>query len=90
MRIHTPGFSAEAALFRSGNYLQMQGADTRTWLDSRVTMAAQCCPPGFDTTGCTQPRKDCTTTGCRKGLVCCDCTVTHCTTPAQCKHECSQ
>jgi hypothetical protein len=34
------------------------------------------------------PPPDCSTLKCRPGLVCCDCTVTHCTTTKECQREC--
>jgi hypothetical protein len=33
---------------------------------------------------------DCSTLRCPPGLVCCDCTLVHCTTPAWCRIECSR
>jgi len=36
------------------------------------------------------PPPDCTETGCKPGLVCCDCTITHCTTAKECARECKQ
>jgi len=36
------------------------------------------------------PPPDCTETGCRSGLVCCDCTLVHCTTAQECQRECKQ
>lgn len=84
-----PGFSAEITLSgRSGSY-QMRTAYAN-YLSYAVTMAAQCCPPGFSATGC-QPDTppDCSSIRCPPGKVCCDCTTTHCTTQAQCRRECS-
>jgi len=84
-----PGFTADAATVGPGSYFGMRGSYAYSSAMQTVAMAAQCCPTGFDTTGCVPtPPPDCTTTGCRKGLVCCDCTITHCTTPAQCRREC--
>jgi hypothetical protein len=84
-----PGFGAEAAVSAPSVFFRM-----RTVYANRssyaVTMQQQCCPPGSSPTGCrpnTPP--DCSTIRCPSGLVCCDCTVTHCTTPAQCRRECS-
>jgi len=34
------------------------------------------------------PPPDCSSIRCPTGLVCCDCTITHCTTPAECRREC--
>jgi hypothetical protein len=87
----TPGFTAEAATVGRGWFFGMRAYHANRSSADIVTMAAQCCPPGFDTTGCTtqNPPPDCSTIRCPKGLVCCDCTVTHCTTPAECRRECS-
>jgi hypothetical protein len=52
-------------------------------------MAAQCCPPGSNTTGCAAS-PDCSNMHCPRGLVCCDCTEVHCTTPTQCGIECGK
>ena len=83
-----PGFSAEAAIpGPQGQYAMRASYASRF---NAVTMAAQCCPTGYNATGC-QPNTppSCSTMRCPQGQVCCDCTVTHCTSPAQCKHECS-
>jgi hypothetical protein len=34
------------------------------------------------------PPTNCTVTGCRDGLICCDCTTIHCTTKQKCDAEC--
>jgi hypothetical protein len=34
------------------------------------------------------PPPDCSETKCKNGLVCCDCTLTHCTTAKECAREC--
>jgi hypothetical protein len=85
-----PGFTAQAAISGRGGFFRMQAPYANSSSASTVTMAQQCCPPGSDTTGCTaqNPPPDCSSIRCPKGLVCCDCTITHCTTPAECRREC--
>jgi hypothetical protein len=39
---------------------------------------------------CNGPGRDCSTIHCGTGLVCCDCTVTVCTTKARCQRMCSE
>jgi hypothetical protein len=84
-----PGFTADAAISGRNRFFGMRVSRSNRPSIDAITMAAQCCPPGFDSTGCapTSP-PDCSTIRCRKGLICCDCTITHCTTPAQCAREC--
>jgi hypothetical protein len=83
-----PGFTAEAARSRGSRFFRTYASYGNRSTAHAITMAAQCCPPGYDTTGCTPP-SDCSTVRCPRGLVCCDCTITHCTTPAECRRECS-
>jgi hypothetical protein len=82
-----PGYTAEAAAWGSHGFFRMRGLETTTRAEHRVTMATQCCPPGYDTTGCTQGPQDCTTKGCPQGLYCCDCvSPAVCTTLARCRN----
>jgi hypothetical protein len=84
-----PGFTAEAATSGRRGVFRTHAPYADRSSTHAVKMAAQCCPPGFDTTGCTQQSPpDCSTMRCPRGLVCCDCTITHCTTPAECRREC--
>ena len=86
-----PGFTAEKGISGEAGFLRTYPSYANPSSAHAVTMAAQCCPPGSDATGCTTPPPpDCTTTGCPPGLVCCDClSFIHCTTPAECRRECS-
>jgi len=84
-----PGFTAEAAAYARRVPFGMPALDVGHDRNHTVTMAVQCCPPGSNTTGCTTSApRDCSTMRCPPGLVCCDCTFTHCTTPAECRREC--
>jgi hypothetical protein len=88
--MNMPGFTADVATAGRGELFSMCASYANRLPAPTVTMAAQCCPPGFDTTGCAPPPPpDCSTIRCPRGLVCCDCTITHCTTPTRCKFECS-
>ena len=65
-----PGFNAEFGLSGWNRYFRSDALYSNRSSDHAVTLAAQCCPPGFDTTGCTP--QDCTTLGCPTGQFCCD------------------
>jgi hypothetical protein len=68
-----PGFSAEFGLSGRSHYFCSHAPYGMRSSGHAVTMAAQCCPPGFDTTGCVQQQPpDCTTLGCPRGKFCCD------------------
>jgi len=69
-----PGFTAEAGTSGREGFFRRHASYANRSSAYTVTMAAQCCPPGSDATGCTAPPPpDCTTTGCKNGLFCCDC-----------------
>jgi hypothetical protein len=65
-----PGFTAEASTTRSGVFFRTHAYANRSSAYT-VTMAAQCCPPGYDATGCTTspppPPPHC----CPRGWHCC-------------------
>jgi hypothetical protein len=68
-----PGFTAEVVTSGLGSVFRMRAPYANRSSAHSVTMAAQCCPPGFDATGCTTPPPpDCRTTGCPGGQSCCN------------------
>ena len=87
-----PGFTAETSLYRVGSSYRGAAAASGARFGQHLTPAADSCV-------CTSPNcqwscpvttpPDCTTTGCRPGLVCCDCVgPPRCTTPAICNRLC--
>jgi hypothetical protein len=50
-----PGFMAEASTTGSGGFYCTRTRYANRPSANTVTMATQCCPPGYDTTGCTPP-----------------------------------
>jgi hypothetical protein len=50
-----PGFTAEASATSGGGFISMCAANVNDSSAYTVTMAAQCCPPGYNATGCTKP-----------------------------------
>ncbi len=79
-----PGFTAEATIASNAKSFSMYGLYANRSAADIITMAVQCCPPGFDTTGC-QARPNCLTTGCPPGRICCDClSPPRCRTPSDC------
>ena len=84
-----PSFSALAAISRCGAFGSPHSQYNNSAVVNAVTAAAQCCPPGFEAGGCTGPT-DCSQLRCKPPLICCDCTLVHCTTKQHCQYECSQ
>jgi hypothetical protein len=97
-----PGFSGETSLYASslayfgGPAAQATGgpAAQATHLLSTIRLAADSCvctSPNCTWSCPVPPPPNCTTTGCRPGLVCCDCGVgpPFCTTRAGCKFFCA-
>lgn len=84
-----PGFTAEVGTSGWSGFFPRHAAYTNRSSTHAISMAAQCCPPGSNTTGCAAS-PDCSNMHCPRGLVCCDCTEVHCTTPTQCGIECGK
>ena len=86
-----PGFTAETSFYRTSSSYAGAAAGGRALVGRHLTLAADSCV-------CTSPNcqwscpvtpPDCTTTGCRPGLVCCDCVgPPRCTTQAVCNRLC--
>jgi hypothetical protein len=87
-----PGFNAEASFY--GSSLQYFGlaAAQATRIESFLGLAADSCvctSPNCTWSCPAPPPPDCTTTGCRRGLVCCDCVdPPRCTSPILCNRLC--
>jgi hypothetical protein len=47
-----PGFSAEYSITNYAGFFHASGLDGNRTLTHTVTAASQCCPPGYNTTGC--------------------------------------
>jgi hypothetical protein len=88
-----PGFGGDSVFYSTRMNIQSCGL-SRGILHSEgsIVPAASCsCDDPRCTWSCPQPPpppRDCSTMRCPPGLVCCDCTITHCTTPKECRREC--
>jgi hypothetical protein len=73
-----PGFSAEVSTTDRGGFFRTQSPVYANRSSAyTVTMAAQCCPPGYNTTGCTPPPPP--SHCCSAGFHCCgDCLPGRC------------
>jgi hypothetical protein len=73
--VRLPGFTAEIAAFIPGGRFITLAQYSIGSSGHAVTMAAQCCPPGYNVTGCAPPPPHC----CPLGFHCCgDCLPGRC------------
>jgi len=87
-----PGFNAEAGFYSSGLSYSSVAVAQAIYTEAALRPAADSCictSPNCTWSCPAPPPPDCTTTGCRRGLVCCDCIdPPRCTNPVICRRLC--
>jgi hypothetical protein len=87
-----PGFRAETSIYGSSMTYVGGPATQAGHVESLVMLAADSCvctSPNCTWSCPLPPPPDCTTTGCRRGQVCCDCVdPPRCTSPILCNRLC--